>query len=749
MSFQVIYRISFYLMLNLATLVLSIDATDDNPIAMIYPPAVALASIVAFLTVDRNPRWAMSRTTANFLALLSTGLSLAEYNYDINLRLLAAAHWLVYLQVIKMFLPKTVEDDWFLFLVGLVQVLVGGVMSQSDKVGVALFGWALMTLWVLSLFALRREAIRLRAVPLGSSNPSADRDEPYRGLIDPPFVFASARVAGTTLALGGLIFLAMPRFNTMNTSQSSGSVGKHLSGFDDEVQLGQLGEILENDSVVMSIELSDREGRRISPAADSEFRWRGLTLDTYVRGRWKRPRLIPIGLPLAPAGGRPEPDLIRQAIKLEPTDSPILFGLRPMIKVVGSDNRYEPELNQADGALFRLNTATVTVDYTVESTNRPDAPQRDESYPGRDYLETLETVPPSILARIRPIAEAQVEAIDEDDHRGRAEALAEYLKARGGFLYTLSMDVIDPDLDPVVDFLVNRKSGHCEYFASALTLLLRSIGIPARMVNGFKGGDYNSMSGAITVRQKHAHSWVEALIGETRGGRDRQPIWLTLDPTPADQRNSSVDQVGGVASRFRLVTDLVRYIWIFYVVGFNAERQDRFLYAPVRALIAEARRGFSIMGQTLRDLLRFPSVESFFSLRGFAVSFVALMLLVGLVALLRWVGPRAWRRLRWARAERSSGSAAILFYRRLLTLLAQYGLERPPAETPREFARRASIFLAGHGSGAEAVADVPPLVVEAFYKIRFGEHTLVDEDFILVNARLDALEARLHPPRSS
>ena len=112
-------------------------------------------------------------------------------------------------------------------------------------------------------------------------------------------------------------------------------------------------------------------------------------------------------------------------------------------------------------------------------------------------------------------------------------------------------------------------------------------------------------------------------------------------------------------------------------------------------------------------------------------------------------GPgRRWiRRLRGSRTERSPGAAAIAFYRRLLALLAEYGLERPPAETPREFARRAAVFLAGHGSGVEAVADVPPLVVDAFYKIRFGEQTLVDDDFDLVNARLDALEAKLHPAK--
>src|SRR5206468_120165 len=133
--------------------------------------------------------------------------------------------------------------------------------------------------------------LRMKSVPMASSDgPAADHSEPYRGLIDPPFLFSTARVAATTLALGGLIFLAMPRRSTMGSSQGTGTIGKHLSGFDDEVQLGQLGEILENDSVVMSIEMVDRDGQRIAWDPDNEYRWRGVSLDLYERGYWRRPR---------------------------------------------------------------------------------------------------------------------------------------------------------------------------------------------------------------------------------------------------------------------------------------------------------------------------------------------------------------------------------------------------------------------------------------------------------------------------
>ena len=124
-------------------------------------------------------------------------------------------HWLVYLQLIKYFLPKTAEDDWFLFLLGLMQVLIGSVISQSDQVGTWLFVWAMLAVWVLGQFFLQREAQRLSA-RRGSDERTAACGarpvDPYPGLFDVPYVARDACASwSTTLALGGLIFLVLPR----------------------------------------------------------------------------------------------------------------------------------------------------------------------------------------------------------------------------------------------------------------------------------------------------------------------------------------------------------------------------------------------------------------------------------------------------------------------------------------------------------------------------------------------------------
>jgi len=761
-SFATLYRVSFYLMLVIASLVMSIDAAD-NRFAMLYPVAVACAGAIAFLTVDRPRREvAVSNSLLNTVALASVSLSVVEYAIDNSLLLLALGHWLIYLEMVLLFRSKSQLEDWELFLLGLVQVMVGTVISQSDSVGLMLFCWAVLALWVLGLFSLQRDSVRARGASPAGGEPAA---EPYPGLLNLAFVMSALRVTLTTLALGGVIFLAMPRTPTMARSRSGDLLAQHLTGFDDEVELGQMGEILENDSVVMTVEMFDENESRVVP--QGEPLWRGVTMAVYDNGRWKRQGKQNSTFPIfnRPRDRRPGSDpsrgLIRQRIKLEANDSNVLFGLRPMLDaspvVDASANRnYGPLLNSIDGTISRPFGRGRAFDYEVRSFRDAEIPQPGEVAPGA-YLKRLTGMPEGLRPRLKAIAtrviDASVPPDRRDDRRAQAQALAEYLGEGGRFGYTLKLDVVDRTIDPVEDFLVNRKQGHCEYFASALTLLLRSLDIPARMVNGFKGGDPNGLALMTIVRQKHAHSWVEAYLGP-KPGAPREPIWLTLDPTPGLARDESVARVGGFRTNFRQITDAIRYVWVFYVVGYNAERQNALLYTPIRALMREASRGFGIMAESyegmkarLLALLHFPDVQSFISVRGFLVSFVALLILAGLVRGAAWlvrqlVGDRR------GRGERSAAlSAGAAHYRRLALLLEGYGLERPPAETQDEYAHRAALFLNGLGTSTTDLAEVPRLVVEAFYRVRFGHLDLSPQSAALLESRIDALEASLTASR--
>src|SRR5262249_20945229 len=151
-------------MLTVATMALSTDPSTSR-FARLYPLVVAGAGVAAFFTVDRQPRWALSRGLANLLAFLTLGALYLEFKIDDDQLIQALGHWLIYLQLIKYFLPKSDEDDWFLFLLGLMQVLIGAVITQSDLIGMWLLVWAMLAIWVLGQFFLQREALRFLPSP--------------------------------------------------------------------------------------------------------------------------------------------------------------------------------------------------------------------------------------------------------------------------------------------------------------------------------------------------------------------------------------------------------------------------------------------------------------------------------------------------------------------------------------------------------------------------------------------------------
>ena len=763
MKFDLLYRSSLNVMLVLAAMVLCMDITGENPLSRFYPVGVAAVAVLTFLLVDRRSAPGLPRHWANALACLSFLIAYLEWAFDPESLVLILGHWLIYLTLIKLSLPKTIEDDWFLILLGLVQVMVGVTLSQSDLVGATLLVWSLTTLWVLALFYLHREARSIWAANGVASLPDATPDEPYPGLVETPFILSTVRVAAVTMALGGVIFLVMPRNSRPDRiSARTGVPATHLTGFSDTVQLGQLGEILENESIVMSVELLDEKNNPIDPPP--EPLWRGVAMVQYENKRWHRAFLTVAGV-RARFDWPPEPrTLLRQKFKLEPTDSHVLFALRPIIWSKGEPNNH-PEFNPRDGSLYReeLNSRkryefeapnSQPSGYEYEVLSEPDTGedrvQAGEDYPSHRHLAALKEVPKGLAGRFKAIADRVIGGVPEDDVIGRAGKINQWLGFSGEFHYTLKLDPVDRSLDPIEDFLTNRKEGHCEYFASAMTLLLRSEGIPARMVNGFKGGDWGQLTRVINVRQKHAHTWVEALVGRDERGR---PIWKTFDPTSGTERGAMVARVGGLAGNLRAVSDFIRYVWVFYVIGFNAERQERMLYGPLRRLAMNARDGFGIMGDAayhaLLWLLDFRGGISLILLRG--VLLVVAFLLLQMV--LFRAGRRAFRRLLGSGERAAAGESAqavgFAFYARAARLLGEYGLDRPPAETPREFARRASALLGARGTVAEAVADVPALVVDVYYRIRYGHFEPAPDDLKHVESRLDALEASLQIARDS
>lgn len=751
MAFDRLFRASLYLTLLLATLLLTVDAVGDSRFGIFYPVAACGAAIVAFLTVDRDAKRGIPREVANFMAFIAAILGVLEWYNDPNLLLQAVGHTLVYFQLVYYFLKKDVEVDWILFLISLVEAVIGVLVNQSDMIGFLVIAWSVSSLWTFGLFFLRRAAVRGGSPPGVTVTPAPVPGDPYPGLVNVAFIFSMLRIAAVTLVLGGVIFLVMPRWPVRGMNRfGSVPAEKHLTGFSREVELGKMGEILENESVVMSVEFSNAKDEIVTP--DVDILLRGITFTDYNARKWTRAETDDILMERFNRPLKASTPILRQRYKMEPTDGDVLFAVRPILRVEGS-LAGEVVLNGNDGTLCkrdlhddlgeRLKARPNKFDYTVVSSlgGMKIQPSELVNFSARGQILTnfpkalagpLKEISKPILDKLRPeVRNSQLE---------KARALERYLRD-GEFTYTLRMRVVDDTIDPVLDFLKNRKEGHCEYFASALTLMCRAEGIPARLVNGFKGGDWDELGRVLHVREKHSHSWVEVLVNDERGSL----FWETLDPTPSRQRAEVVAQVGANTKSYRYLTDIIRTQWVFYVVGFDSDRQESRIYGPIRAWAEWLVRQFRLMGKRLRSVATwfyFEDYGQFFSVRGSLVSCSAMFLLVGLYRVVSLLIRRLTGRLGSGGPAEEARDPSLAFYDRLVKIVKTLGVERPPAETPREFARRATLTLEGIPA-AVAFSALPSSVVEVFYAKRFGLREPPGEFLDEIDSRLAALEASL------
>jgi hypothetical protein len=277
--------------------------------------------------------------------------------------------------------------------------------------------------------------------------------------------------------------------------------------------------------------------------------------------------------------------------------------------------------------------------------------------------------------------------------------LTQYLSSER-FTYTLVLKR-QSALEPLEEFLFVRRSGNCEYFAASLAVMLRSVGIPARVVGGFQRGEWNPYGRYFMVRMKDAHSWVEAAFDGAG--------WVTLDPSP---RAAAEEALGG-PSTWSLYVDAVRMRWYRYVVNWSLKDQVSVAASMHRGAV-EWRGGLRGWRDWARGL---PS--------GVLLAAASALIVAG------------W--MLWRYAPRAAGRTAPAtvprFYLLALQALARRGVRRGPTETAREFARRV------HES-APGVAAAFARLTAAYERCRFGAAALTAEEAAGVEAAVLALRGR-------
>lgn len=674
-------------------------------------------------------RWQIPKSLANWLMIAYLPVALIDWRVLGTMPVVAVIHFIFFASSLKLLHPKQNRDWLWLYVVAFFEMLLAAGMTIDTTFFVLLLVFLFAAISTLTSFEIRRVQEETKAI---SSEIEIWRETPgtrtwLTALRWRPLGYFSGLSLLTILILAAPLFLAMPRLS-QGIFGSGLMGGAAMSGFSDNVRLGDVAQVKLNPQKVMTIRLTQPPEQYRMP-----LRWRGVTLDKYDGSGWRDsvPRrkmwveATNEGYRLADFS---EESLItRQEIILAPLDTNVLFAApRPLLVSGLSDVRLYQD--SGDGLSVRRQRFGY-LQYTVLSDTRvyQDAELRaDDSrvYP-LEIRNRYLLLPDELDKRIGELAGQVVRAAaTQHDAVRRIESWL-----RTSFGYTLNLKRTTNG-DPLADFLFNVREGHCEYFATAMAVMLRTQGIPTRLVNGFQTGEYNTVDDSYTVRQSDAHSWVEVFYPNNG--------WVAFDPTPAAGLSQYED---GLLATLRHYGEALELLWLEKVVGFDAQEQIS-LALKARTWVSSWResatdRWFAGKEKLARLLRSWRAAESrgkdepalsvAGQLQKLAVHPLALALycLIGLTGA-GWFWYRhqhSWQR----QAKRDAAGSAVSFYQEMLTTLADTGHKRLPDQTPLEFADALTI---------PAVSEI----TRVYQAVRFGGSQLTGAEIERVSHLLRELK---------
>ncbi len=627
---------------------------------------VSLALLFRGYLLFRRRAWLIPERWTAILTLGYVAFYLADYFLISGGFLNATVHLVLFVMVVRLFSAHRDRDFYFLSIIAFLMVLASALLTVDSAFLLAFAIFMLMAVVCFILMEMRhisaKAGVQAREFGLGPT---------YQSMATSLAVASPVLVLCILLGAAAIFFL-LPR-------ASAGYLGAYApggeisTGFGDTVELGRIGEIQQSGSVVMHVQIDgDEQG-------SFDLKWRGVALGKFDGRVWsnnraQRPLFREMDGRFAlppPAGVQKDatPRLISYRVLMEPLGMNVFFLAGTPESLEGS---YGHLAMDDGGAVFDLDPEHPVNRYRV-SSDVEQAAARDlrtagETYPSDVVSSYLQL--PALDRRIPQLAQ-QITASANNDY-DKARAVETYLRTHFG--YTLQLSRTVPH-DPLANFLFERKQGHCEYFASSMAVMLRTLGIPSRVVNGFRTGEFNDLTSQYVVRASNAHSWVEAYFPNYG--------WVAFDPTPGA---SFPARTGW--SRVSLYVDAMASFWREWIVNYDVGHQQslavsagnrsRQLFGALRhwwhlhykrLLTAARHTGGAIAGSPLR-----------WSLGGGLIA-ALILFVVNARGLLQALG-----KLRLAaRPERSPRRAATIWYERMTKRVARLGWRKSPTQTPDEF----------------------------------------------------------------
>jgi transglutaminase-like putative cysteine protease len=712
MTLENYFRAFSYATVAVATLALVLAGGLNLALALLF-----FAVLVGAWNLEGR-KWQLSERLGLVAVLVSVPLFLLDWKYQNNVRepagqlgVAALAHLIVFLAAVKLLQHKKDRDWVFLYLISFFEILLAAGLSFSPVFLASLSVYMLCGLTTIVAFEIHKTKrsmaeteTRLLVAPdsgiFKHARRYSKRSVEARRL---PLVAFFLFLLIFILALP--LFLLAPRSGAAMLGRSGSSLSNFI-GFSENVTLGAIGTLKRDNAIVMHVRLEEASNGR-------EFRWRGVALDEFTGRAWRK----------SPEARRPVElknergfyqlgtteslhRLTAQTIFLEAIESPVLFAAPRPVAIQGDFSAVRMD---AEGSVQARRRQFERVVYkALSDTTGPDeAVLRRDVTPYPVAFQRYLQLPLAIDPRINARTNAMVANAHARNRYDEARAIESQLQSDYGY----SLDMKAGGSDPLADFLFNVKVGHCEYFSTAMAVMLRTRGIATRVVNGFLPGEYNEAAGAFTVRQSDAHSWVEVYFPETNS-------WVTFDPTPAAGRDEPIRS--GVVGQLEKYAEAFELMWFQYVVGYDKQEQRSLATSLQNRLVTFRHFVSSIFTRTVKLLPK--------DLRG--VVPVGLTVAAALVLFLLL---RRLRRFGWRRALRRSDrgpaydQSMVLFYENLTSLLAQRGIRRDADLTPLEFA----------GS-----LDVPEAlkITRAYNRVRFGHERLLPDEIEEIQQALQNLE---------
>ena len=683
------------------------------------------------------------------------------------------ADFLVHILLVKMLNRGRIRDE--AQMLGLsVFVIIGAVLSSNGlPLGFALLVYTPMAVTCAVLLQLHGGFQRQRDL-VGAVQPTGWTLQPTltgRSRHQLLIITATGIIAAAVLGVG--TFLLTPRTLTQQLFGGFGNVRLGaMTDFHDQIKLGEAGLIQTSEETVMDVAIFDARGEPMTPESGfvGPIYLRGAVLEVYDRatGLW-RPRsadplsrldrraewskeslqaetLTSMGeaLSTTAAAAAIEQRITLRSIRPEQA---ALFGLwRPF--AIRFDQSGNLTRNLREQTLqFQPTTRGNRLSYTLISSPdlgepAPSAARR--SQPNAETRPDIDTTfasgPTHDLAR-ETLQRASV-AFDPGErdagaNRRAVQAIIAELRARCG--YTLEMVAPREGQDAIDMFLFDTKRGHCEYFAAAAVAMCRAAGLPARIVTGYAGGEFNTISAQYVIRRADAHAWIEVQL---RPGR-----WETFDPTPPTELGPArrADSGRGLLARLRQLYEAIEFTWVGSVVAFDRSATDR---VDLASMAQRNRQRMTAFKDAIdHAITRVRSLVP--GLGGFGATAATAAVVLAALAFASFLGRALWHWLVNRFHSRRAATPVLLgpdgrpvrFYERTLKALALAGLAKPegtpPLQHARELARRDD-------------APLPPRAIALFesltrvyYGLRFGRSQIDPAQLAQVNADARELQSLL------